>query len=317
MAVQLPSFLCGEGMTKKLPYIMIAFAAAMWGLIGFFVKGLSDAGFSAMEIVTIRVVTAAIILFLLGITFFRSHLKVRLKDMHLFFGTGILSIVFFNWSYFTAINLMNIPIAVALLYTSPAFVAILSFIFLKESINRKKLLAILLTIVGCTLAAGINGQAGGSISTISFLIGLGAGFGYALYSIFGKVALRRYHPFTVTMYTFLVASFALVPTTGIAGKSSIVLQGDTWLYAIGLGIFPTVLAYFAYSWGLERTESSTAAVVATLEPIVATLLGVIVYGDRLGILQLLGSLLIIISVVAVNFSLPVRNKEKPKMSAYR
>ncbi|RSD26553.1 EamA family transporter [Mesobacillus subterraneus] len=297
-------------MTSKLPYIMIAFAAAMWGLIGFFVKGLTAAGFSAMEIVAIRVLTAAIILILVGIVYYRNHLKIRLQDLYLFVGTGILSIVFFNWSYFTAINLLSIPIAVALLYTSPAFVAILSFLFLKESINRKKLLAIVLTVIGCTLAAGITGKGGATFSVSSILIGLGAGFGYALYSIFGKIALRRYHPFTVTMYTFIVASAALVPTTGIAGKASSVFTGDIWLYAIGLGIFPTVLAYFAYSWGLERTESSTAAVVATLEPVIATMLGMIVYGDRLGSLQLLGSAMIIISVIAVNITLPKREQKK-------
>jgi drug/metabolite transporter, DME family len=297
-------------MSRKLPYIMIAFAAAMWGLIGFFVKGLNNAGFGAMEIVAIRVSTAAIILTLVGIAFYRRHLKIRVKDLYLFVGTGILSIVFFNWSYFTAINLMNIPIAVALLYTSPAFVAVLSFLFLKESINRKKLLVIVMTVIGCTLAAGITGHGETSFSLSSILIGLGAGFGYALYSIFGKIALRRYHPFTVTLYTFLVASAALVPTTGIVSKSAVLFTGDGWLYAIGLGIFPTVLAYFAYSWGLERTESSTAAVVATLEPVIATMLGMLVYGDRLGGLQMLGSALIIISVISINISIPMRKQKK-------
>ncbi|WP_041964513.1 DMT family transporter [Mesobacillus selenatarsenatis] len=298
-------------MSRKLPYIMIAFAAAMWGLIAFFVKGLTTAGFSAMEIVAIRVVTAAVILILVGLANYRNHLRIKVKDLYLFIGTGIFSIVFFNWSYFTAINLMNIPIAVALLYTSPAFVAILSFFFLKEKINRKKLMAIILTVIGCTLAAGITGQGGTSFSVISLLIGLGAGFGYALYSIFGKVALRSYHPFTVTLYTFIVASGALLPTTGIVSKAAVIFTGDIWLYALGLGIFPTVLAYFAYSWGLERTESSTAAVVATLEPVVATILGMMVYGDRLGGMQLLGSALIIISVVSINISIPIRKQKKP------
>ncbi len=310
MAVFLPSFLCGECMYSKLPYFMIAFAAAMWGLIGFFVKGLNNAGFSAMEVVAIRVLTAAIVLVLVGIVFYRNQLTIRVKDLYLFVGTGILSIVFFNWSYFTAINLMNIPIAVALLYTSPAFVAVLSFLFLKESMNRKKLLAIVMTVIGCTLAAGITGQGGTSFSVSSILIGLGAGFGYALYSIFGKLALRRYHPFTVTLYTFLVASAALVPTTGIVSKTAVLFAGDTWLYAIGLGVFPTVVAYFAYSWGLERTESSTAAVVATLEPLVATLLGMMVYGDRLDGMQLLGSALIILSVISINLSIPFRKQKK-------
>lgn len=313
MAVNLPSFLCGEPMYKKLPYIMIAFAAAMWGLIGFFVKGLSDAGFTSMEIVAVRVATASILLVLIGLIGYRSILIISLKDLPLFIGTGILSIVFFNWCYFTAIELMNIPIAVALLYTSPAFVAILSFLFLKESLHRKKLVAIVITVIGCTLAAGITGEGSTSISAVSFLIGLGAGLGYALYTIFGKIALRKYHPFTVTLYTFIVASAALLPTTGTIGKFAILLQGNTWLYAVGLGIFPTVLAYFAYSWGLERTEGSTAAVVATLEPVVATMLGVFVYSDKLGALQLSGIVLIILSVIAVNISFTANNQKSTSL----
>ncbi len=291
---------------------MIAFAASMWGLIGFFVKTLSAEGFNAMEIVTIRVTAAAVILVLAGFLFYRSYMKIRLKDLYLFIGTGIFSIVFFNWCYFTAINLMNIPVAVSLLYTAPAFVAVLSFIFLKESINKKKLLAIILTVIGCTFAAGLNGSST-SFPAASILVGLGAGFGYALYSIFGKIALRTYHPFTVTMYTFIVASAVLLPSTGILGKGEMMMESRTLLFAAGLGVFPTVLAYFAYSWGLERVESSTAAIVATLEPVVATLLGVFAYGDRLSVLQFLGSMMIIFSVIVVNAKWPIKKQESTSL----
>lgn len=300
-------------MVKNLPFVMIAFAAAMWGLIGFFVKGLSDVGFSAMEIVAIRAVTATIFLMAAGVLLYPQKLKVSFKDFYLFIGTGIFSIVFFNWCYFTAISLMNIPIAVSLLYTSPAFVAILSFVFLKETFTMNKVLAIGLTVAGCSFTAGMIGSTGSSFGGESILIGLGAGFGYALYSIIGKVALRKYDPFTVTMYTFIVASAALIPTTGIVGKGDMLIDGRTLLLAAGLGLFPTVLAYFAYSWGLERVESSTASIVATLEPVVATMLGFFVYHDRLTVFQLIGSMLIIFSVIAVNATWPIRSQKSTSL----
>lgn len=290
--------------------MMIFFAAAMWGMIGFFVVGLTRSGFSAMEIVAVRVFMAAIILFVIGAIFYRQYLKIDLSDFHLFIGTGIFSIVFFNWCYFSAINLLTIPIAVSLLYTAPAFVAILSFLFLKEKMTRGKLVVVALTVIGCALAAGFNIQSGSAFSAVSLLIGLGAGFGYALYSIFGKVALRKYHPFTVTLYTFIVASVALVPTTGIFSKHQLVTDIRILLLSVGLAVFPTVLAYFAYSWGLERTDSSTAAVVSTLEPVVATLLGVLAYGARLETTQLIGSVLIVVSVLAVNVKIPIRKQKK-------
>ncbi|WP_308303503.1 DMT family transporter [Bacillus canaveralius] len=285
---------------KLLPFMMIAAGASLWGLIAFFVKGLTSLGFSAMEIVTLRVVFASIILVIIGIAASRPQMKISLRDIHLFAGTGILSIVFFNWCYFTAINQLTISIAVILLYTSPAFVALLSFFFLKEKIDSRKKTAIIGTIVGSVLIAGMSGQDTGSLSPIGTIIGLGAGLGYALYSIFGKFALQKYSAYTVTLYTFVVAALFLLPVTRIWERGEALFDVEVVLLAAGLGLLPTVLAYYLYTWGLERTESSTAAVIATIEPVVAVLLGLFLYGESLGIFQILGSALIILSVCAVN-----------------
>ncbi|PLR79620.1 EamA family transporter [Bacillus canaveralius] len=287
-------------MKKLLPFMMIAAGASLWGLIAFFVKGLTSLGFSAMEIVTLRVVFASIILVIIGIAASRPQMKISLRDIHLFAGTGILSIVFFNWCYFTAINQLTISIAVILLYTSPAFVALLSFFFLKEKIDSRKKTAIIGTIVGSVLIAGMSGQDTGSLSPIGTIIGLGAGLGYALYSIFGKFALQKYSAYTVTLYTFVVAALFLLPVTRIWERGEALFDVEVVLLAAGLGLLPTVLAYYLYTWGLERTESSTAAVIATIEPVVAVLLGLFLYGESLGIFQILGSALIILSVCAVN-----------------
>ncbi|EIJ78615.1 hypothetical protein PB1_13694 [Bacillus methanolicus PB1] len=292
-------------MRNYLPYLCIACGAALWGLIAFFVRGLSSFGFTAMEIVAIRVTAAAILLLVIGLIKFSSQIKISMKDLPMFFGTGILSIVFFNWCYFTAIDYMPISLAVILLYTSTAFVAVLSFIFLKESLKVKKITAVIGTMTGCVLIAGLTGESQQTISIWALLIGLGSGLGYALYSIFGKFALRKYSPFTVTLYTFVVADIVLFPIVRLWEKSERLLDFNVLVYATGLGFIPTVLAYILYTWGLERTESSKAAVIATVEPIVATILGVVFYHEELTWLQIGGSLLILASVIVVN--LPAGN----------
>jgi drug/metabolite transporter, DME family len=286
-------------MKKLMPYLAIAAGASLWGLIAFFIRGLSGFGFSSMEIVGIRVVTAAAALLVAGVFLGRERLALKsASDIGLFAGTGICSIVFFNWCYFTSINLMDISSAVILLYTSPAFVAVLSYLFLKEKITGRKIIAVCGTVAGCILIAGIGGGKGLSLPGV--LIGLGAGLGYALYSIFGKFALRKYEPFTVTLYTFLTATAVLLPITRIWEKASLFLNPEVLFLGIGLGLLPTVLAYFLYTWGLEKTESSKAAVIATVEPVVAILLGVALYSESLGFLQLSGSLIIILCVILVN-----------------
>lgn len=294
-------------MKNYLPYFFIACGASLWGLIALFVRGLSSFGFTAMEIVTIRVTAATILLLVIGFIRFRSQMRISIKDLPMFFGTGILSIVFFNWCYFTAINYLPISLAVILLYTSPAFVAVLSFFFLKESLSVKKIIAVIGTISGCALISGLTGDSRQTISVLALLIGLGSGLGYALYSIFGKFALRKYPPFTVTLYTFVVAAIVLLPVVRLWEKSELLLNVNVLLYGGGLGLIPTVLAYFLYTWGLERTESSKAAVIATVEPIVATVLGVIFYNEKLTGLQIAGSLLILTSVIVVNLPTEIGN----------
>jgi drug/metabolite transporter (DMT)-like permease len=289
-------------MKRLLPYLMIAAGATLWGIIAIFVKGLADYGFGAMEIVAIRVIYAALFLILISLIKYRKQMKLKqIKDINLFIGTGILSVVFFNYCYFTTISQMNISIAVILLYTSPAFVTILSFILLKERLNINKILAVIGTILGCILIAGVS--AGESeITIIGVLTGLGSGLGYALYTIFGKFALKKYQPFTITLYTFIVAAVFLLPITQLWQKFDLLMNGNVLLYSLGLGFIPTVLAYFIYTWGLEKTEGSKAAVIATVEPVVATFLGVMLYEERLDLIQIAGALLILCSVIIVNVS---------------
>jgi drug/metabolite transporter, DME family len=286
---------------KLLPIIFISSSAALWGIIAIFVRKLTELGFTPMEIVTVRVVTAAVLLGILGISKYSSQMKIKWMDLKLFIGTGVCSIVLFNWCYFSAINQMSLSIAVILLYTAPVFVTALSFLFLKEKMDTVKLLSVLGTIAGCVMVAGVNLHAT-SFSFIGILTGLGAGFGYALYSIFGKFALKKYQPFTVTFYTFVIASITLLPSTNIWEKGSLLVSHEVLLYGIGLGLFPTVLAYLLYTKGLEKIDTSKASIIATVEPVVATLLSVFLYREGFSVTQGIGTSLILLSVLLVNRS---------------
>ena len=288
-------------------YLKILLGASLWGMIAIFVIALGELGFTEMEIVTLRVGWAALFLFLIGIMKYRHILSIKKrKDVGYFVGTGILSIVFFNWCYFTAMNEMNISVAVILLYTSPVFVTILSFLFLKEGLNTKKIIAVAGTIIGCILIAGMGSGAIETITPIGILIGLGSGFFYALYSIFSKFALRTYQPFVVTFYTFLFATVFLLPVTQLWNKLDLLLTSKALFYSAGLGLIPTVFGFLLYTSGLKTVDSSKAAIIATVEPFVATFLGVFIYSEKLSTIQLFGSLLILCSVLIVQ--LPNRKK---------
>jgi drug/metabolite transporter, DME family len=287
-------------MGKLGPIILIAISAIMWGIIAIFVRKLSSLGFTPMEIVTIRVVTALLLLGIIGLLKYPGQMKIHLRDSKYFIGTGIFSIVLFNWCYFSSINQLSLSFAVILLYTAPTFVVVLSYLFLKERMDALKIISVVGTLIGCTLIVGINLKETPSMNLMGILTGLGAGFGYALYTIFGKFALVKYRPFTVTFYTFLVASITLLLFTDLFEKGSILLTSEVILYGLGLGLFPTVLAYLFYTKGLEKMEGSKASIIATVEPVAATLLSVFLYKEDFGVLQFIGTAIILLSVILIN-----------------
>lgn len=284
----------------KWAYLFIALAAALWGGISLFVKGLSAQGFTAFEIVSIRVaVTLLLFLGYLAAAKKTSLLKIRLADLKYFIGTGVFSIIFFNWCYFAALRETSVAVAAILLYTAPAFVVVLSRFFFKERLTGKKILALLSTFAGCVLVTGAFPLTHAGISLYGLLLGLGSGLGYALYSIFGKFALEVYPALTVTAYTFLCATVAALPFSGLWEKGSLFLNPDVALLSLGLGLIPTVLAYMLYTVGLKFVEPGRAAITATLEPIVAALVGTLFFHEAISVSQFFGIVLIVAAVIAV------------------
>lgn len=283
-------------------YLYILLGASLWGIIGLFIDALSQAGFSPLQIVTLRVVSAAIMLVIyLGIRN-PQLLKIDLRDSINFVGTGIFSIVFFNWCYFTAIEEVSLSVAVILLYTGPVFVAILSRIFFVEPLTKPKVTALVISLVGCALVVRMLPLGEEKISWYGILVGLGSGFGYALYSIFGKYALRKYQSLTVITYTFVFASVALLPVSGITIQPEQLASADIWLQIIGLGFFPTALAYMLYTTGLSMIESSKASIMATIEPVVATLVGVFIFNEMLTSYQIVGMVFVLMAVILIERS---------------
>jgi drug/metabolite transporter (DMT)-like permease len=269
----------------QLAYLLVGLGAALWGIIGIFIDELSRAGFTALQIVTLRVVSASVMLTLFLVIKNPQLLKIDLRDSFSFIGTGIFSIVFFNWCYFTVIEEVSLSIAVILLYTGPAFVTLLSWLIFDEPMTKRKIGALAVTLLGCALVIKVLPGADQHISWYGFAVGLGSGFGYALYSIFGKHALRKYQSLTVITYTFIFASAIMIPISGVTIKTAQLSSMHVWTQVLGLGFFPTALAYLLYTTGLSMIESSRASITATIEPVVATLLGVYIFNDILTLYQ--------------------------------
>lgn len=164
---------------KTKAYLYIISAAVCWGLIGLFVRTLAAQGFSSMQIVALRSLAAAICVTLPLLQSGSAALRIRLRDLWLFVGTGICSLVFFNYCYFNAMQQTSLAVAALLLYTAPVFVMLMSLLCFGEAFTRTKALALLLTFSGCACVTGVFGSSL-TLTLSGLLYGLGSGFGYAL-----------------------------------------------------------------------------------------------------------------------------------------
>lgn len=285
---------------QRKAYLFILLAASLWGCIGLFLKLLTAAGLTSMQSVAVRCSTAAALYFLWLLLTDRAALSICPRDCIYFVGTGILSLVFFNWCYFNTIQRSSMSVAAVLLYTSPVFVMLMSAAVFRENITKNKLLALVLTLAGCALVTGLLPLGGTSISLKTILFGLGSGFGYALYTIFGKFALAKYSSATVSFYTFLFAAIGSLPLSGLMQSPQLLLDWRVLSGGLGIGIFCCILPYLFYTEGLRHAEAGKAAILATAEPFVASLLGVLLFREVLTLFKLLGMAAILFAIVLLN-----------------
>jgi drug/metabolite transporter (DMT)-like permease len=279
----------------------VVLAGVCWGSIGLFIRTFNAAGLYSMDMVVLRSVFTCIAMLLFLLIYDRKLLRIRLKDIWCFMGTGIVSMVFFNFCYFSLISLSSLSVAAVMLYTAPVFVMLLSAPLFGERITGKKILSLVLTVLGCVFVTGVMGDAA-SLSGGAILFGLGAGLGYALYSIFGRYALQKgYHSFTINFYTFLFASLAALPLSD-AGKILSVSTSSAFMlfFSVACGIVTTALPYIVYNFGLSRMENGQAAIIASIEPVVATLLGFFVFHEVLTPGNVLGIGLVLSAIVLSN-----------------
>ncbi len=304
----------GKAMEKNrrsMGPLLILLAGCFWGSMGIFVRKLDETGFTAAQIVAIRVTLAALFFAVLLLIRDRSGFRIALRDLPLFIGLGFGSILFFTVCYFTAITMMTLSTAAILLYTSPIWIMLMSLLFFREKLNGRKAVALVLAFAGCVMVSGISGE---GMTLTGLLVGLGAGFGYGLYSILGTIALRRYSPYTVTTYTFLFAaagSWLICEPANLISKIASAPAPVSLLLFCGLTALVTaVIPFLSYTLGLRTVEASRAGILATVEPLVATLIGILVFSEPLTLLSGLGIALILAAVILLN-----RKAKKSTLSA--
>lgn len=274
--------------------LSIILAAVLWGCISLFTRPMQENGLSSSMIVAVRAVTTTAVMFLVILIKDRSLLKIRLKDLWMFLGTGIASFLFFNVCYMSSIGENSVSVACMLMYTSPIWVTLFSALLFKERLTVGKVFALLICIASCAMLCLSSSL---SISSIGLVYGLLSGLGYGLYSIFGKFATKKYSTTTVIFYTFAFASLGAIPICNIGKAVSLFCHPENILLGALISVFCTILPYMLYTYGLSKTEAGKAAVLSIIEPVVAAIVGFLAFGENPGIIGLVGVLGIVAGII--------------------
>lgn len=281
---------------KHLSTAAIMGAATLWGCMGIFSRGIAAMDISVTSVAILRNLGACLLMAIFFLLTDRSIFRVKLRHLPIFLGTGVGSVLMMTLFYFRSQQESSLAVAAILLYTAPTFVVILSALLFKDKITKQKLAALVIAFLGCSFVSGIW-SGGLEVSPLGLVLGLASGFSYSLYTIFGRFGLQHYQPFTVTFYSLVFAGIGSLFFWNTGEMAVIAASPKGLLLSLGLMLFATVLPYLLYTKGLSGLgDSSKASILASVEPVVASLVGILAFGEPMTLGVVLGLACILISV---------------------
>jgi drug/metabolite transporter (DMT)-like permease len=281
---------------QLVPYLLIIGAAILWASAGTTSKYLFNAGMSPYILAQYRVSFSSLLIFGYLFLFSRGTLKINLRDLRYLVVLGALGMVGVQVTYLFAISKIKVAIAILLQYLTPFFVATYSWLFLRERMDRWKVLSILLAFAGCALVVEVYKVSFFSLNIKGVIAGLLSAVFFSFYSLLGERVMQRYNPWTVLFYALVFAAVLLnisMPITNIILWKAELRWCLSVVYIIVCG---TVIPFGLYNMGIEHLRSTRASIVAALEPVSAGFLSFVFLGELLTGWQIFGGLLVIAAI---------------------
>lgn len=300
-------------------YLLIFLSGCIWGTIGLFVRLMSDAGSTAAMTSFLRMCFAIPVLFLVAlVTGGITSLRVSWKTLIGCLLNGLISQALYNVSYSMAIGELGVSFSSVLLYLAPALTLLFSGIFFREKISFQKIIGICLNIIGCALTVTGGKFSGINLSVKGLIYALLAALFYSLLPIFSRISMKEQaSPYAINMYTFSFATLFILVLNRPFSEAE--LNGSIVLYGFLYALIPTTITYIIYFAGLRNVrELGSVPVICSIETVVATLIGIIVFHEEVGMMNFVGILVVILSILFMNLSLgkkasPGKREDEPQV----
>ena len=284
--------------TRSVAIVLVA--TTLWGFIGVLIRGLSDLGLDSFQINGARSWVSMIMLAAILSIYDRSLFRIRKGDIPILIFAAAAKLMM-DICYVQAQVMLSLSLAAVLLSADCYFTLILSFFMYRSGVTPLRVLAVFVGFFGCALMMGLfSGELGG-FEPLGLAVGISSAVFGALYTIGLKKGMdRSIHPTTVLFYVFLFGSVMILPFMDPMDTVITVFSGwDHVGLLLVLGFFFTLVPYYLYSKGLKDLEPSTINVLLFMEVAMASVAGLIVYGETLTLLDILGLGMILLSIVLV------------------
>ena len=299
-----------EGRTDDrttLGYAMVATAAALFAVNGSVSKVVLDSGLSSLELAQIRSTCAALGLLAFLLALARPNLRVGGRELVFLLAFGVVGVALVQWLYFVAIH--NLPVGIALLieFTAPLFVALFARFVYKEGIRRRIWVAVVLCLTGLALVVEI--WAGVAFSTVGVSAALGGAFALTAYLLMAERERRHRDAVSLSFYGFLFAALLWAVVQPIwqfpwdVLDDTVSLQGNlsehaapVWLLVAFVVVVGTMITFSLLTGALRHISATRASIVATLEPVIATVVAWVWLGETFGTAQLVGGAVVLAGI---------------------
>jgi drug/metabolite transporter (DMT)-like permease len=280
-------------------------SGAAFGAMAGFGKLAYGEGSTVGTLLSLRFTLAAALfwLLLLATGAMRELRALRRRDIAAGLALGACAYSLQAGCYFAALERIDASLLALLLYTFPAMVTAAAIALGRERLESRRLVALGLAVGGGVLV--VAGAGTGALDGPGAALGLSAAVCYSAYILVSDGIVGRVPARVLTALVCTGAAFTLTVGSAILGQlrpGDVTLAGFGWLTC--LAVVSTVGAIGLFFAGLKRVGPSTAAILATVEPLVTVLLAFLVFGETLGGIQLLGGALVLAAVSVLQWRAP-------------
>lgn len=283
--------------SKNIAYTLMILAAVAWGTSGTLTVLAIDDGATTGVIALYSEIFSAAMFFAVLCLFDRSSLSIRREDILPFLLFSTVTGSLFSVAWYNCIDMTSVTTAVILLCSYPSIVTVASVFMLGEKMTLAKTVALPVTFVGCVLVSEAYDLEAIRLNAVGVGLGVFTAFGAAAYYIYGKKFLKRYTPNTVALYFSAMMLPALIVITDPRESLMPSLSANAWILVFLIALIPCTVGFFMSMVALRRIEASKASIMASVEPVAAVALAILVVSEAVAGLQLIGVALVIAGIV--------------------